>query len=366
MPSRSLPEQLGAPVPVHVLTGFLGSGKTTILRHLLAAPELAKAAVVINEFGETGLDHLLVGKVDDTTVLLENGCLCCSLRDDLAHTLRQLFVRRASGELPAFDRIVIETTGLAEPGSVARCLLQDQLLADCCRLGGMAATLDAVNGSASLAAYTEARRQLAAADRILLTKTDIAMPEAAAQAMRDARALNPSAPISVVTHGAVEVGALFSGALYDRERGVADLRSWLAADCVEGTCGHAQHAASHGQPSATDAHALHETIHAFCLTFETPHEWRELGAAFQRLFATHGVRLLRVKGILAVAGRERPVVVHAMQGLVHPPVELDAWPDADRRSRLVFIADGVDRDAIEAVFLEIPASRPRGLDANQG
>jgi len=335
---------LEAPVPVYVLTGFLGSGKTTVLRHLLGSPELARAALVINEFGEVGLDHLLVGRVDDATVLLENGCVCCSLRDDLAHTLRQLFVRRASGEVPPFDRIVIETTGLAEPGSVARCLIQDQLLADCCRLGTVSATLDAVNGEATLSAYGEARRQVAIADRILLTKSDLVSAEASADVAAAASALNPVARVVVVTNGEVDPAAIFSGALHEPGRGAIDVGGWVATDCLDGRCGHVQHMRLRG---AGVKGAAHQGIRSFSIILSDVRDWRTRARALRNILETHGPRLLRIKGILEASDRARPIVVHVVQGFMHPPLELDEWPSADRRSRLVFITDGVEQGEIE-------------------
>lgn len=338
---------LEAPVPVYVLTGFLGSGKTTVLRHLLGSPEMARAAIVINEFGAMGLDQLLVGRVDDATVLLENGCVCCSLRDDLAHTLRQLFVRRASGEVPSFDRIVIETTGLAEPGAVARCLIQDQLLADCCRLGSMSATLDAVNGEATLSAYAEARRQVAIADRILLTKSDLVSAGALAKVAAAASALNPAAAVLVVTNGEVDSAAFFSGALYEPGRGAIDVHGWMASDCLDGKCGHLQHMRLRG---ASMKWTAHQGIRSFPIILSDVRDWRTRASALRNILKTHGPRLLRIKGILAASDRVRPIVVHVVQGFMHPPVELDEWPSADRRSRLVFITDGVEQSEIEGAI----------------
>lgn len=355
MPLQFSQRRLEAPLPVHVLTGFLGSGKTTVLRHLLQSSGMEKAAVVINEFGEVGLDHLLVGRIDAATVLLENGCICCSLRDDLAHTLRQLLVRRASGETPAFDRIIIETTGLAEPGAIVRCLLADQLLFDSCRLGGISATFDAVNGPATLAGYAEARRQIAIADRILVTKSDLVSPERLAEVIGEVAALNPTAAMPIVTNGIAGLQEVFSP-LYDPHRASLDVRGWLASACLEGSCSHAHHVKLRWVPPGGGTHG---NIRAFCLELPEAPDWPTMAISLRHMLGAHGARLLRVKGLLAIAGKPNPVVVHAVQGLVHPPVELEQWPDDDRRSQLVFVVDGVDRRDVEASLGIEPADEIR-------
>ncbi|MEI9964635.1 MAG: GTP-binding protein [Caulobacteraceae bacterium] len=333
--------RLDQPLPVTVLTGFLGSGKTTLLRHVLASPRLSKAAVVINEFGEIGLDHILVGRVDDSTVLLSNGCVCCGLQDDLAHTLRQLFVRRASGEVPAFDRIVIETTGLAEPVSVIRPLLTDQLLADCCRLDGVVTTVDAATGAASLDHHPEAAKQIAVADRLILTKTDLVTEDERRALEARIRALNPAAPLIPVLNGEVDPGLVFDAGYYNPATRSADVASWLAADAY-----HDHSDDAHGDHHHRGPHGA--GVEAFCLTFDEPMAWAPLVQALRSLVAAHGPKLLRMKAVVAVEGRPQPVVLHGVQHLLHPPVLLDAWPDADRRSRFVFITDGVGRDELAA------------------
>ncbi len=348
--SRALPAERprGAadrPLPVSVLTGFLGSGKTTVLRHLLHQPGMNRVAVVINEFGEIGLDHLLVASAGESTVLLDNGCLCCSVRGDLIRTLRGLYVRRAAGEVLAFDRVVVETTGLADPISIIHSLIRDQLLSDCYRLDGVITTVDALTGAATLDRHSEAIKQAAVADRLLLTKVDIA-DDAAQAALKDRlRALNPAAPITATVQGEVSARALFNAGYYDPETKTADVRSWLAAEAYADTTEDRDHRHDHGHghahPSRHD-----DRIRSFCLTYDRPLDWPDLAKAIQALIDAHGADMLRIKGILNIKGRPTPTVIHGVQHVFHPPVLLDAWPDEDRRSRLVFITRDVPREAV--------------------
>jgi G3E family GTPase len=341
-------EALPEPLPVSVLTGFLGSGKTTVLRHLLTRPGGERTAIVINEFGEIGLDHHLLRKIDETTVLLQSGCLCCTVRDDLVSTLRELFFKRRAGEIPAFDRVVIETTGLADPAPIIHTLMRDPLLGMAYRLDGVLATVDAVNGWATLDAQEEAVKQAAMADRLLLTKVDLAPPEQVAALARRLRALNPAAPILELRDGAVEPAALFNAGLYDPESKTLEVRRWLKAEAYAERQHHDHDHGHHDHEHAPLDRNRHDArIRAFCLTYEQPLDWERFADWIEMVILAHGQNLLRLKGILNVAGEAAPVVVHGVQHLFHPPVLMEAWPDADRRSRLVFIV----RDA-ERIFFE--------------
>ena len=325
-----------AEIPLSVITGFLGSGKTTLLNHLLSHPDTGETAVLINEFGEVGLDHLLVRHLSEDIVLLNSGCLCCSVRGDLSDALRDLFLRRVRGEVPEFRRALIETTGLADPAPVIHTLMTDPLAGARYRLDGIVTTVDAVNGAGQLDDHPESVKQAAIADRLVLTKTDIAETPAVDELRRRLEALNPAAPVIVARHGAVEPDALFGAGLFDARTKAPEVERWLNA-AAYGETGHDHH--HHG-----------DHIASFCLDVEEPVVWEALLAWLEMLLATQGANLLRIKGILDVAGEEKPVAIHGVQHVFHPPVALPAWPDAERRSRIVFITRNIGKAAIEATF----------------
>lgn len=312
-------------VPVTVLTGFLGTGKTTLLNRLLPKPAMAGTAVLVNEFGEIGIDHILVEKLDDTTMLLPSGCLCCSVQGDLGRALAELVPRVTSGEV---RRVVVETTGLADPAPVVQALLADVTLARHYRMDGIVTVVDAVHGAATLAAHEEAVRQVAMADRIVLSKTDLAP---APQALLDRiAALNPGAPVVVAARGDIDPAAVLECGLFDAEGKIGAVREWL-------------NDAAWGKGGAHDGR-----IHSFCLTFEEPLHWSGIGMCLEMLIGTRGENLLRVKGILNLVGQERPVAIHGVQHMFHEPVLLPAWPPGDpRTSRIVFITRDLSRETIE-------------------
>ena len=337
-------DKSGERIPVSLITGFLGSGKTTLLNRLLRHPAMADSAVIINEFGEVGLDHLLVEAVEGEVAVLASGCICCTMRSDLEETLRGLLARRDRGEVPPFRRVLVETTGLADPAPIVQLLLHNPLLSHFVRLDAIVTTVDAVHGELQLDAHAEAVKQVAIADRLLLTKTDIADTEAIAPLRARLARLNPAAAVTTVHYGDIVPDRLFGAALFDPERKSADVRRWLNAEAYSGH-DHAHDHAHHHEHAA----APHDPgINAFCLTFEQPLDWMTVSGWLAELRALRGQHLLRVKGILNLAGENAPVAIHGVHHVFHPPVLLNAWTDEDRRSRIVFITRDLARADVEA------------------
>jgi G3E family GTPase len=335
-----VPEQTIA-IPVNVITGFLGSGKTTLLQRLLASPALADTAVLVNEFGEVGLDHHLLRRLGDEIVLLQSGCLCCTIRGDLSAAMRDLYSRRERGEIPAFRRLAVETTGLADPVPILSTVMAEPVLRHHFRLGNVVTTVDAVNGLLHLERQEESAKQAAVADRLVITKTDIADARDIAELRRRLTRLNPAAPQLETAPGVpLDPDRILTRDLYDLDGRAEEVRRWLA---VEG--GNAQAAAADHHHRDVNRHDA--GIHAFCLRFERPLDWTAFGIWLTMLLHAHGTDILRVKGMLNVDGSPGPVVVHGVQHLVHPPDHLPQWPDDDRSSRIVFIVRGLSRELIE-------------------
>ncbi len=328
-------------IPVTVLTGFLGSGKTTVLNHLLHQPGMDGVVAIINEFGEVGLDHLLVETSEERFALLDNGCVCCSVRQDLVALLGDLASRETRGEIPAIRRILIETTGLADPVPVLHTLMTAPVVVARFRIDGVVVTVDAVNAAGSLDNHAEASRQVAAADRILLTKADLVDDVALAEVERRIALINPTAAVLRVDHGRVALETILEAGLFAPGHQVEQVTNWFSS-AVRATAANS-HAASHGRSFNCAG-----GISSFSLIVQEPIRW----SAFQRwldyVAALKGDELLRFKALVNVADRPQgPVVVHAVQHVIHPPITLDGWPSDDRSSRLVFIVRDIPMEAIE-------------------
>jgi len=329
-------------IPVSVLTGFLGSGKTSLLNRLVQTPGMKRVLVIINEFGEIGLDHDLIARTsEDLVVEMMGGCLCCTIRGDLLATLRDAPWRFAREGLCWFDRVLIETTGLADPAPILHTLMTDSHLTSLYRLDGVITTVDAATGMDMLDRQDEAVKQAAVADRLLLTKTDL-VTASEENALRARLAdINPAAPIISVLHGDVDPAHLFDAGVYDPATKSEDVRSWLQAEAYD----HHHH---HGHAHDVNRHG--DRIHATCLTFDTPLDAESFERWLDLLMRIRGADLLRVKGIIHLAGEARPAVIHGVQHVFHPPVLLDAWPSQDRRSRIVFITRDISGDDLRAML----------------
>ena len=313
--------------PVTLITGCLGSGKTTLLQRLLRDPALSDTAVLINEFGEVGLDHYLLERIDERMVMLQSGCVCCTIRGELSAAIKDLHSRRERGLLPPFRRLVIESTGLADPFPILSTVWSDPVLRHHFCLGNVITTVDAVNGAQQLTAQPESIKQVAVADRLVLTKTDLATAEEIARLTPRLRHINSDAPLWRAAEDDLDADALLSG---------QDHGAWQPAE------------ADDAMPDGHHRHA--DDIRTLALSIDERIDWARFGLWLTMLLNRHGEALLRVKGILNVADAVTPVAVHAVQHLVHTPRHLAAWPDQDRRSRLILIARGLDPAVIERSF----------------
>ncbi len=345
------------PIPTAVLTGFLGAGKTSLLNNLLKEPMLANACVIINEFGEIGIDHLLVEKSDDNIVELAAGCLCCTIRGDLINTLTDLLARRDQGTIKEFDRVVIETTGLADPAPVLHALMSDPLLLNRLRLEGVITAVDGVNGWATLDAHPEAVKQVAVADRIVLTKLDLLHGVEGEEKMfaiiGRMRKLNPSARLLTTHRGEATAPRLFNMGLFDPATKTANVKGWLADEAVARQHHH------HHDVSRHDAH-----IRSFALREANSISPQGLELFLELLSAQHGANMLRMKGVIKVSDDpSRPLAIHGVQHVFHPPVRLSSWTDGIAETRLVFIVKDIAQAEIENLFRAFTDQVSGGADA---
>lgn len=321
-------------LPVSLITGFLGSGKTTLLKFLLGHPAMAETAVIVNELGEIGLDHQLLEVSEGDVIVMQSGCLCCTVRSDLGKTLSDLYERRQRGSPSPYRRVLIETTGLADPAPILHTLMQDPLVVQQHALDAVVTTVDGLFGLDQLDEHPESAKQAAVADRLLITKADVASREDLIHLRQRLASLNPAAPVVEIEHGEVEPATLFSGGLYDLTSKGTDAQQWISAEAYS------------DQISGHHDHGRHDMrVQAHCLIFERPLNWRYFSPNLARLVSRHAEKLLRVKGILNVEGEAEPVVVHGVQHQFQR-MRLKYWPDEDRRSKLVLITRGLERESI--------------------
>jgi G3E family GTPase len=319
---RRLKRERGARIPVTVVTGFLGAGKTTLIRRFLESPEGQGTAVIVNEFGVVGIDDALVRDSAEQTVLLGNGCVCCITRSDLQLALRQLLIDRERGLAPGFARIVIETSGLADPAPILQTFSTDRALGGEFHIDVVLAVVDAVNGEANLKTAAEARKQVILADRLVISKSDLAGTAQVERLIPHVQELNPRAAIDVAVAGALDPDQFIAPATAERSGFIAE----------------AEHS---------------DGIASFVLERQKPMQWPAFARAMETLIALRGADLLRVKGILNVAGCQGPVIVQYVQHLAHPPAELQSWPDQNRNSRIVFIARKIAESQVHELFAAV-------------
>ena len=329
-------------IPVTLLTGFLGSGKTTLLNHLLSQPQMKDSAVIINELGTTGLDHILATQVDseqiaDNTVLLSSGCVCCTLKNELADTMRDLFFKRALQAIPQFNRIIIETTGTADPGPILANLMNEPVIESVFRLDAVIVTVDSEYGLEQLQQHTEARKQAAVADVLLLTKTDLANAEQLSTLKEKLITINPGATQHKILYGKIESDFIIDVGLFDPSGKRAEPERWLRMPL---------------KPSAMLKNQ-HDEISSFTVTLPSAINWRDLKPVILKLCQTHGTNLLRLKGIIHAADLDEPIAIHAVHFTPYPPTELEGWTEDEPTNRVVIIGKGLDETAIRKMLTQI-------------
>ena len=329
-------------IPVTLLTGFLGSGKTTLLNHLLAQPAMKDSAVIINELGTTGLDHILATQVDseqiaDNTVLLSSGCVCCTLKNELADTMRDLFFKRALQAIPQFNRIVIETTGMADPGPILANLMNEPVIESVFRLDAVVVTVDSEYGLQQLESRAEARKQVAVADVLLLTKTDLVTLKQLSDLKEKLISINPSATQHKIKHGKIESDFIIDVGLFDPTGNRAEPQRWLRQPL---------------KPSSMLKNQ-HEEITSFTVSLPSPINWRDLKPVILKLCQMHGENLLRLKGIIHAADLDEPIAIHAVHFTPYPPTELTGWREDEPQNRIVLIGKDLDETAIRKMLTQL-------------
>ena len=333
-------------IPVTLLTGFLGSGKTTLLNQLLSRPEMKDSAVIINELGSAGLDHILATQVDsehiaDNTVLLSSGCVCCTLKNELADTMRDLFFKRALQAIPQFNRLVIETTGMADPGPILGNLMNEPVIESVFRLDAVVVTIDSEYGLQQLQEHAEARKQAAVADILLLTKTDLSTPEQLSALKEKLIGINPGATQHKIQHGQIEPDYIIDVGLFDPAGKRAEPQRWLRMPV--------------GTPvkpaSMLKSHT--EEISSFTVTLPSPINWCDLKPVILKLCQTYGEKLLRLKGIIHAADLDNPLAIHAVHFTPYPPTELEGWIEDEPTNRIVLIGKGLDEAAVRKMLTQI-------------
>ncbi|MDC1382820.1 GTP-binding protein [Candidatus Puniceispirillum sp.] len=327
--------------PISVLTGFLGSGKTTVLNYLTQQPSLKRALLLINEFGEIGIDSDLVTRVsDDVVIEMSSGCICCSIRSDITDTLTKALRRFSKEDHFLFDRVIIETTGLADPAPIIQTLMAEPKISSHFYLQGVVATVDAVNGGGTLDKQIEAVKQVAVADQVLVTKTDLADKITLERLQNRVRLLNPAAPQVLAKNGVVDPAALLHDSFYDPNSKSIDLQNWLKAESYSND--HNKKQGHHHHHDDDDINRHHAQIKPFCLTIDEPILNGALDIWLRTLLMFRGADLLRIKGIVNVVGENGPIIIHAVQHILHPKATLEQWPSEDHRSRIVFITRNID------------------------
>ena len=338
-------------IPVTVITGFLGSGKTTLLSSILKKKEMQKTAVIINEFGEIGLDHALIEHTDENIVELQSGCICCTIQGDLNKTLIDLFDKMMNGKVSSFNRILIETTGLANPVPIIHTLMSSIELIRIYSLDGVITVVDSINGEKTLDLHEESLKQLALAEKIILSKTDIVDKDEIKSLVYRIKDINPVSQIIFSKFGNIPLEEIFGLGAYDPYKKSADVKNWLAAEKYKDKKHHHHH----------DVNRHNENIRAFSMMSENPVNMIAFSFFRDMITAALGANLLRMKGIVNIAGEERPAVIHGVQHIFHPVQWLETWPDNDRRTKLVFITQNIKKEQIEDFFRPL-----MGLDTEKG
>ncbi|MEK7991646.1 MAG: GTP-binding protein [Thiotrichaceae bacterium] len=336
-------------LPVAVITGFLGSGKTTLLNKLLKHPDMQKSAVVVNEFGKVGIDNLLIESATEDVMIMEGGCVCCTIRGDLVETLENLYQKRQTGEVTRFERVIIETTGLADPAPIIHTLLDNEVLKTKFHLDSVLSTVDCMYAQQQFEEFYETVKQAAVADRVILTKTDLVEPEIVEQVKQRLHILNPGAMMLESINGDIDVKQLFSAGLYNPTTKSLDVQQWLQAEAYH------QPANSDNSTEQFD-YSYHtqiqhdEYIQSFCLEYDKPLSWKILNLWFQQLTALRGKDLLRIKGLVYTEETDLPVVVQGVQHIFQPPTTLEKWPTSKPLTQIVFITRNIQKAVLEEML----------------